>query len=196
MWSWDGLQKFSNPNSCQKQGSSVESEQVAPGLVLKTPCLSWQHAPLHQERFRLGIRKKVFYSRGDGKLELVAQKGGGCPILEHTSAEQRGTVLCLDIPSVCLNTVPRTLLAVLASRACCRLVPSLCLSRLHVSSSRAIPVYVLAPCLGSALGFVCILLACSSSLSWLLWLIALISSVWARSSNHLFSHAAAHPLKL
>ena len=42
---------------------------------------------LKEGRFRLNIRKKVFYSKDGEVLAQVAQRGGGCPIPEDTQGE-------------------------------------------------------------------------------------------------------------
>ena len=52
---------------------------------------------LEEGRFRLDIRKKVFYSEGEGgkALEQVAQRGAGCPVPVCTQSRARWDSECL-----------------------------------------------------------------------------------------------------
>jgi len=45
-----------------------------------------EHFKLKEERFRLDIRKKVFYAKSSEALEQVPQRCGGCPVPGDTQS--------------------------------------------------------------------------------------------------------------
>jgi len=58
-----------------------------------------------ERRFRLDIRKRLFYNKGCEALKQVAQRDGGCPIHEDTQGQTGWDSECpdqtVDVPVHC-----------------------------------------------------------------------------------------------